>query len=114
MIFFDATLVDGPRSVMHLQHQQRDAFCDACSDGNFAVLEIGAGVVVSSIRSEAESEAKVGRGLVRVNPSAAECREMELGWHRRNSTGEYEYIDLASEEKYFPDIFNVFSKLLFF
>lgn len=46
-------------------------------DLNLVVLEVGAGTVVSSIRSLAESAAAQGQGLVRVNPSEAECAEME-------------------------------------
>jgi hypothetical protein len=44
-----------------------------------AVLEIGAGVVVPSIRMAAEDLAARGCGLVRVNPSVDECKQMALG-----------------------------------
>ena len=46
---------------------------------NLLVLEIGAGVVVPSIRYSAESAADKGCALVRINPSAAECAETETG-----------------------------------
>eukprot|EP01052_Picozoa_sp_SAG31_P016955 SAG31_NODE_1142_length_9696_cov_3.874232_9_plen_474_part_00 len=46
---------------------------------NLVVLEIGAGVVVPSIRAQAESLAAVGCGLVRINPSGDECTEMQTG-----------------------------------
>ena len=46
---------------------------------NWVVLEIGGGVVVPSIRTSAEGLGAVGHGLVRVNPSSAECESMEMG-----------------------------------
>jgi hypothetical protein len=43
------------------------------------VLEIGAGVVVPSIRMEGESLGSKGKGLIRVNPSIEECAGMSNG-----------------------------------
>ena len=78
MIFEDATLVPD-----HLDGQERArrAFEQNCrGDRNFAVLECGAGVVVSSIRCNAENAAELStRGLVRINPSEAECAALALG-----------------------------------
>lgn len=44
---------------------------------NWIVLEIGAGVVVPSIRSYAEMHGSQGGCLLRVNPSQAECDERQ-------------------------------------
>ena len=45
---------------------------------NLIVLEIGAGVVVPSIRLKAERLAKDGQGLVRINPTTAESLSVQL------------------------------------
>jgi NAD-dependent SIR2 family protein deacetylase len=80
MIFGDHALVD-----LHLSEQERryTEFKRHFQDGSFVVLEIGAGVVVSSIRHIAERNAMTNEGcLIRVNPSAAECEQMEIGGNR--------------------------------
>jgi NAD-dependent SIR2 family protein deacetylase len=46
---------------------------------DLVVLEVGAGVVVPSIRHHAEAFGRAGAGLIRVNPSAAECAAFESG-----------------------------------
>ena len=46
---------------------------------NWVVLEIGAGVVVPSIRVHGETFGAQGAGLVRINPSSHECAQMETG-----------------------------------
>lgn len=93
MIFMDDTLINDTGSVMYEQGENYRQFTSDCRQfGNFAVLEVGAGVVVSSIRSEAEITARSGEGLVRVNPSADECRQMQ------NFMGQ----QLAEAGKYFP------------
>ena len=43
---------------------------------NWAVLEIGAGVVVPSIRRMAHEEGNESDCFIRVNPSADECRDV--------------------------------------
>merc|ERR550537_761983 len=92
-IFMDDTLIDDSGSVMYKQGKNYRQFTSDCRQlGNFAVLEVGAGVVVNSIRSEAEITASNGEGLVRVNPSADECRQMQ------NPLGQ----QLADAGKYFP------------
>ena len=50
---------------------------------NLVVLEVGAGVVVSSIRSQAEHLAAAGYGLIRINPSADECAEMQTSFEQK-------------------------------
>ena len=82
MIFGDDMLVD---SRLQEQRQSKAAFqtqVEGATVGyrrgitdNLLVLEIGAGVVVPSIRYSAESAAERGCALVRINPSAAECAE---------------------------------------
>ena len=53
--------------------------------------EMWQGRVVPSIRSMAEQHAKVGRALIRINPSEVECSEMETGTS-----------SLPVGDKYFP------------
>ena len=86
MIFGDDMLVG---SRLQQQRQNKAAFkteVEGATVGhlrgirdNLLVLEIGAGVVVPSIRYSAESAAETGSALVRINPSAAECAETETG-----------------------------------
>ena len=99
MIFDDYALVD---NVLEAQRRRLSAFVDTfairvrvrrddgCGVGdegepepparyNCAVLEVGAGVVVPSIRMHAEELGRVSAGgLVRVNPSRRECEEMHV------------------------------------
>jgi NAD-dependent SIR2 family protein deacetylase len=91
MIFGDGKL------VMKALQEQMDNFeqfqaqvgAGAECEKNWAVLEVGAGVVVSSIRCKAERLAADGAGLIRVNPSEQECVDMELS-------------GVGVEEKYHP------------
>ena len=85
MIFGDDALVC---TVLHEQHRNKADFQRRHPGGNWIVLEIGAGVVVASIRYKAERLASQGKGLVRINPSQNECDEMET-------------VQLE-EDKYFP------------
>ena len=69
---------------------------------NFVVIEVGAGVIVPTIRQFSEHSAAQGRGHVRINPSADECEVLE-------SRGEYlcgVHIGKANDgplrEQYFP------------
>ena len=75
MIFGDYQLVD---DALDRQAERCEAFLQAW-EGNWAVLEIGAGVVVPSIRRAAERLAARGAGLVRINPSEAECDPAAVG-----------------------------------
>ena len=75
MIFGDHKLVSN-----HLDNQQRrmsDFSNSFKTDKNHVVLEIGAGVVVPSIRHYAENYGSSGNCLIRVNPSETECTKME-------------------------------------
>ena len=80
MIFGDGALVDTALQEQrgNLKRFQAGVGAGAESEKNWAVLEVGAGVVVSSIRSKAEMLAAEGAGLIRVNPSEQECVDMEL------------------------------------
>jgi NAD-dependent SIR2 family protein deacetylase len=69
MIFGDDALVD---TAINAQQKRFSDFLES-SQGNYIVLEIGGGVVVPSIRSHAEEDARKGLGLVRINPSQKEC-----------------------------------------
>jgi NAD-dependent SIR2 family protein deacetylase len=78
MIFGDDKLV---YSEIGRQKDNFSAFKEKF-DGNWLVIEVGAGVVVPSIRFEAEdlaarADGANGGGLIRVNPSAAECETMQ-------------------------------------
>ena len=88
MIFDDHTLVH-----IRLSDQDRHyrRFRDEMS-GKWLVLEIGAGVVVPSIRSYAETLAadSVG-GLIRINPNQEECEEMQT-----NNDLEMKYFPVTS------------------
>jgi len=86
MIFGDSSLV---HSELDSQASRLKAFMakfrNPSSQGdvgshNIIVVEIGAGVVVSSIRSAAEMFGSQGAGLVRINPSPTECAERESSW----------------------------------
>jgi NAD-dependent SIR2 family protein deacetylase len=96
MIFGDGQLVE---SALDGQSQNLAAFQEAVGptrrgsggEQNWAVLEIGAGVVVSSIRSKAELLASQGVGLVRINPSQEECDSMQLP-----------HLQLAGTRRYHP------------
>jgi NAD-dependent SIR2 family protein deacetylase len=69
MIFGDNALVTDM-----IDDKERNYFDFKLKAGNnFVVLEIGAGAVVPSIRFEAESLGKRGKGQIRINPSAEEC-----------------------------------------
>ena len=76
MIFGDHALIDS-----HLDDQEKryNDFRREMEDEPIVVLEIGAGTVVSSIRHIAERRAAASAclGLVRINPSQAECEQME-------------------------------------
>jgi len=81
MIFEDDKLVHS-----RLEHQSENftSFCEHFREvkpetSNFAVVEIGAGTVVASIRSMAETYGAQGKLLIRVNPSEAECAQLEGG-----------------------------------
>ena len=63
-------------------------------EGNWVVLEIGAGAVVSTLRTYAEFGGMNGRGLIRVNPSVAECACPRY-WHPLASYPS-QYIPLVS------------------
>lgn len=82
MIFNDRTLV---HSILAEQQRRRDNFLRR--NPRYIVLEIGAGVVVSSIRQKAEyyAEAGQGVGLVRINPSASECQKVSR-WLQNSSS----------------------------
>jgi len=95
MIFDDYALV---YDAIQQQENSFDAFEERFSlkddkgrytGHNWLVLEIGAGTVVPSIRREGEIRGSTGRGLVRINPSQAECDQQECP-----------YEDLSA--KYFP------------
>lgn len=73
LIFQDDKFVDANE---RRQRANKDVFNTAVEEGNLAVLEVGAGRVVPSIRSMAEWHAEVGRALIRINPSQVECSEM--------------------------------------
>ena len=86
MIFRDSDFVE---SELDSQKNHLDAFMErfrnpgtkgSVMTHNIIVLEIGAGVVVSSIRSAAEMFGSRGAGLVRINPSPTECAERETTW----------------------------------
>ena len=49
----------------------------AAATSNLVVLEIGAGTVVPSIRTTAEGLGATAAALVRVNPSASECADLQ-------------------------------------
>lgn len=86
MIFGDDKL---EHSVLRKQQKNLNAFQE--KNSSWIVLEIGAGVVVASIRHQAEELArKGGGGLIRINPSQDECKKMQTG----NA--------LAGEGKYWP------------
>jgi NAD-dependent SIR2 family protein deacetylase len=70
MIFRDDMLVC---SELEAQRHRRSAFEAQGDAERMVVLEIGAGVVVPSIRMMAESTGAAAAGLIRVNPSADEC-----------------------------------------
>jgi NAD-dependent SIR2 family protein deacetylase len=69
MIFQDDML------VYDLINEQEKNYFDfkLNAESNFAVLEIGAGTVVPSIRFQAESLGTRGKGMIRINPSPEEC-----------------------------------------
>mmetsp|Transcript_75921 Transcript_75921/g.216538 ORF Transcript_75921/g.216538 Transcript_75921/m.216538 type:complete len:229 (-) Transcript_75921:267-953(-) len=99
MIFNDHTLEDGDGSALHAQRCRRNEFVrGASSTRSCAVLEIGAGVVVSSIRTEAEALGTKGRGLVRINPSEAECDKMEILASKQALRGRYFPVAKRSAE----------------
>ena len=83
MIFSDYSLV---YSVLQKQKNNLDAFRFRQDNERWIVLEIGAGVVVASIRYQAENLASQGKGLIRINPSQSECEEMQTKHHL---TGKY-------------------------
>ena len=80
-------------SELENQQAQFDSFLQRFGQ-NYVVLEIGAGVVVPSIRMEGESLGRKGEGLIRVNPSLNECAAM--------SSGRWALEDLTIGEAYFP------------
>lgn len=65
---------------------------------NWVVLEIGAGTVVPSIRCEGEDCGSSGQGLVRVNPSQAECEELEISGSHNDLSGKYFPLVARSNE----------------
>lgn len=95
MIFGDDQLV---YDRLGEQDGRLDAFLK--KQQKFMVLEIGAGVVVPSIRYMAETYARVpegnggeasgGGGLVRINPSTSECQQLDVA------------PDLNEKNKYWP------------
>ena len=103
MIFGDGQLVE---SALDIQSQNLAAFQEAVGptrrgssgEQNWAVLEIGAGVVVSSIRREAELLAAQGAGLVRINPSQEECDSMQLPQLQLAGTGRYHPLVARSND----------------
>lgn len=70
MIFGDGML---EYSELEKQDKNERVFLDRLGRGNWVVLEVGAGVVVASIRRRAEGAGASGRGLIRVNPEAEQC-----------------------------------------
>jgi NAD-dependent SIR2 family protein deacetylase len=90
MIFGDGQLVE---DVIHAQDGRKQDFVQNFHKSNMAagisqdwgnrqtknmvVLEVGAGVVVPSIRYYAEQHAEASSALIRVNPSKEECAKME-------------------------------------
>ena len=85
MIFQDRTLVE---TALDEQHVNCEAFRQSHAAGCI-VLEIGAGVVVSTIRNMAEATAcRSPVGLVRINPSVAECGDV--------------HPSLVAADKYWP------------
>jgi len=73
MIFGDDTLV---YSALSEQNNNKDAFLWKFKE-QLIVLEIGAGVVVPSIRYMAEHHgSKSAGGLIRINPSTSECEKV--------------------------------------
>ena len=76
MIFNDDTLID---DEIQAQKKRLARFRETHM-GNLICLEIGAGVVVPSIRCHAESTATKCNGLIRINPSEAECLNFELSY----------------------------------
>lgn len=88
MIFDDHTLVHNHLSDQDKQYRN---FRDEMS-GKWLVLEIGAGVVVASIRLYAETLATDSEGgLIRINPNQDECEEMQT-----NNDLEKKYFPVAS------------------
>jgi hypothetical protein len=83
MIFGDHKLVSGELDAQEERlraYTSRLVATASVADGgghNWVVLEVGAGVVVPSIRHDAEALGLLGRGLIRVNPSPAECATMQ-------------------------------------
>jgi NAD-dependent SIR2 family protein deacetylase len=74
MIFGDGSLVE---SAIGAQQRRMEGFT-ARFGGRWVVLEVGAGVVVPSIRCYAEALGGRGDGgLIRVNPSRSECEQMQ-------------------------------------
>ena len=74
MIFGDGSLVE---SAIGAQQRRMEAFT-ARFGGRWVVLEVGAGVVVPSIRCYAEELGGRGDGgLIHVNPSRSECEQMQ-------------------------------------
>jgi NAD-dependent SIR2 family protein deacetylase len=73
MIFGDGALV---YSEIGNQEKRSEAFQEKMKR-NWIVLEVGAGVVIPSIRYGAEKFGQRGHGLIRVNPSQEECNQME-------------------------------------
>ena len=61
----------------------------------YAVLEIGAGKVIPSIRIYAEQYANKGSALIRINPSKDECEEMETNIELHDK-----YIPLAHKSEH--------------
>ena len=62
------------------------------------VLEVGAGTVVSSIRRYGESLGLKGSGLIRINPSTAECTQMQLNHTSDELTSKYFPLNKISSE----------------
>lgn len=75
MIFGDHALVE---SNLSEQEARFADFKKRFQGSSYVVLEIGAGVVVSSIRCIAERNATSNDCLIRVNPSQEECEQMEI------------------------------------
>ena len=106
MIFGDTRLVD---SVITSQAGRAKDFVDMWQSGagkanfvqskaNLVVLELGAGVVVPSIRCSAESlGARAAGGLIRINPSRDECAQLQTA-ERLSAGNGYAPLVARSEE----------------
>lgn len=99
MIFNDHAFVPA-----RLEKQEQDAAeFERTFGDNFAVLEIGAGTVVPSIRLKAEALGSKARCLIRINQSAHECATLETDDARPDTASSGAGTSSSSlTGKYFP------------